>query len=253
MTPLAGKITLVAGGAGEVGEGIVHTFLAQGATVVVPSRSAARLDQLRAAVGPQHAQRLVMIADHIGEVAGAERIRDAVIERFGHLDVVAASLGGWWQGARLIDVPFEVWQQVLDNNLTSHFVAARTFLPLMLDRPGSSYTLIGGAGGERPVPQASPISIAVAGQFMLKRVLAEELRDAQTRINEVIVATPVVTRSRGTQVHPDWVTADEIGGLVAWLASDAGAGIRGETLRIAHRSAIAALQAPVQPSGSSPT
>jgi uncharacterized protein YbjT (DUF2867 family) len=57
-TRLDGTTALVAGGAGEVGEGIVRAFLAGGARVVVPSRSAAKLDALRDRLG-----RPVMLKD----------------------------------------------------------------------------------------------------------------------------------------------------------------------------------------------
>jgi len=43
MTKLTGKVALVAGGSGGVGEGIVRQLLTDGATVVVPSRSNEKL------------------------------------------------------------------------------------------------------------------------------------------------------------------------------------------------------------------
>jgi NAD(P)-dependent dehydrogenase (short-subunit alcohol dehydrogenase family) len=49
VQPAGGPRVLVAGGAGEVGEGSVRQLLRRGATVVVPSRSRARLDALAAA------------------------------------------------------------------------------------------------------------------------------------------------------------------------------------------------------------
>jgi NADP-dependent 3-hydroxy acid dehydrogenase YdfG len=51
MEKLDSKIALIAGGTGSVGEGIVRAFLKQGATVVVPSRTAERLEQLRGYLG----------------------------------------------------------------------------------------------------------------------------------------------------------------------------------------------------------
>jgi len=46
MGMLDGKTALIAGGTGGVGEGIVRAFLSEGATVIVPSRSSDRLQQL---------------------------------------------------------------------------------------------------------------------------------------------------------------------------------------------------------------
>lgn len=58
MAKLSGKIALIAGGTGGVGEGIVRAFLKEGATVVVPSRSSENLEQLRGYLGERDARSL---------------------------------------------------------------------------------------------------------------------------------------------------------------------------------------------------
>ena len=47
MGKLSGKIAYIAGGAGNVGEGVVRGFLQEGATVVTSSRSKEKLDRLK--------------------------------------------------------------------------------------------------------------------------------------------------------------------------------------------------------------
>ena len=59
MSLLDGNITLVLGGAGEVGEGIVRQFLLHGAAVVVPSRSIYRLDNLIERLGDLANERFI--------------------------------------------------------------------------------------------------------------------------------------------------------------------------------------------------
>src|SRR5262249_53562379 len=157
---LDNMITLVAGGTGTVGEGIVRTFLKENATVVVPSRSEAAIANLRNLLGEIASERLVTIVGDIGQVADAERMRDEVLSRFGHLDAVVASLGGTWEDNRpLTEVSMETWQQYWQSNLTPHFVAARTFLPALANQPESSYTLLGGLSAVLTIPNYSPVSI----------------------------------------------------------------------------------------------
>lgn len=214
---LEGRVLYVAGGAGEVGEGIVRVLLAHGARVAVSSRSGARLAELAARVG-DGAERLVTVEGSLADDAGAARLRDAVVDRAGALDGVVASLGGWWQGAPVTDVPLELWRRLLDDSLTAHYLAARHFLPAIADRAGASYTLINGAGGLAPVPGAGPISVSAAAQLMLANVLAAEHRDRAVRVNALVLATPIVTRSRPTG-HAGWLTAEDAGEYVARLAS----------------------------------
>ncbi len=246
MFDLRGKVTLVAGGAGEVGEGIVRVFLQSGATVVVPSRSEQRLADLRRRVAPTDSDRLVTMVVSVGTHQGAVAVRDAIAHQVGPLDAVVASLGGWWQGKPLVDVPLDAWQRVLDGGLTTHFNVARTFLPLLADRPGASYTFINGGAAEFPAALAGPVSIVAAAQLMMKNVLAEEMQDRQVRINTLLLNTPILTRSR-PQGEPEWLTANEAGLYAAYLASERGADVRGKTIRLYQRAQLAPILAAVGP------
>src|SRR5699024_6749253 len=96
MTPRDDTVVLVAGGAGEVGAGIVQAFLDKDATVIVPSRSQEHLDDLHEhleSIGTTTDQLNTLVGD-IGQIDGAELLRDEVLERFGQVDAVVASLGG---------------------------------------------------------------------------------------------------------------------------------------------------------------
>lgn len=234
MGKLDGMIALIAGGTGNVGEGIVRAFLKEGATVMVPSRSEETLEQLRGLLGSLATEHFVPLVGHIGQIEGSERLRDEILNKFGRLDAVVASLGGSWdEGLPLTQVPMETWQRYIESNLTSHFVAARTFLPVLVQQKQGSYTLLGGAAAEVAIPHYSPVAIPAAGQLMLTKVLVEELKGNGVRINEVIAYGYVATRSRAGL--PGAVTADEIGEFTAWLVSDEAYMVSGSILRLYER------------------
>lgn len=226
MTSHTGTIVLVAGGAGEVGAGIVRAFLDAGARVIVPSRSQDHLDDLHDHLESTGAtsDQLTSLVGNIGRVGGAEELRDDVLERFGRVDTVVASLGGPQPIERLIDVPLEMWDRVIDNFMTAHFVAARTFLPVLAERDDSAYTLINGLSGptgEVAAPEAGLMAVASAGEHMLMRALAENAEEygEPVRINELVPLTPVVTRSK-TDTDPEWMPAEEFGSVAVSLATE---------------------------------
>jgi len=70
------------------------------------------------------------------------------------------------------------------------------------------------------VPNASIVSIAAAAQLMLTRALAAELADREIRILELVVNGPVRTREWEAAAQPDWITADDVGTVVAELVDD---------------------------------
>src|SRR5205085_4292843 len=84
MGRLDGKISLVLGGAGYVGEGIVRSFLEEGAFVIVPSRSQDRLNGLRKLVGGD--ERLVTVPANVGSPQGAEAVKTQILSKMGRLD-----------------------------------------------------------------------------------------------------------------------------------------------------------------------
>ncbi|HYW18714.1 MAG TPA: SDR family oxidoreductase [Nodularia sp. (in: cyanobacteria)] len=242
MNQLENKVALIIGGAGNVGEGIVRAFLKAGAIVAVPSRQAEKLEELRSYLGKlAEGDRFIPIVGEIGQIDSAESIRDQLLKQFGQIDAVVASLGGWWFGNKpLTEVPIAEWQQYLDSNLTSHFIAARTFLPVIQEHQGASYTLIGGAAAEVAIPNVSPVSISAAGQLMLAQVLMEENKGKAVRINEVIVHSWVATRTSKERSQPTWISADDIGEFTAWLASDAASMVNSSLLRLYEKPGTSA-------------
>lgn len=231
MGRLDGKISLILGGAGFVGEGIVRSFLEEGAFVIVPSRSPERLQGLRKLLGPLANERLVTVPSSTGTLAGAEALRDQILERMKRLDAVVASLGGFREGPRLVDTTLEEFGKVLSDNLLSHFIAARTFIPVLA--PGATYTFVAGLAAEVPAARTGPVAIAMAGQQVLQRVLAEEMRDSGVRINELLVKS-VMSRARG-EPGPETLSAEEVGLFAARLASDQGAHWHGVQIRLLDR------------------
>ncbi|GCA81750.1 SDR family NAD(P)-dependent oxidoreductase [Microcystis aeruginosa] len=236
MAKLDGKIILIAGGAGNVGEGIVATFLEEGATVIVPSRRAEALDSLREFLVTFDSDRFVGIVGNIGQLEDVEKVRDEILQRFGRLDGVLASLGGWWTGNKpLTEVSIETWNQYLESNLTSHFLLARTFVPILTNQKSGTYTLLGGTAAEVPLPRVSPVGITAAGQLMMVRILIEETKGSGVRINEVIVQGMVRTRVMQSHSSPEWITPTEIGEFAVWLASDEAYMVSGSILHLNQR------------------
>ena len=220
---LSGRLFVVAGGAGVAGETVVAALLRRGARVAVPSRSVHRLDRLRAA---NESPGLYTFPGDLATLAGAERVRDDIAGQLGMPDGMVAALGAWYQGERLVDLPATTWQRIMDDNLTSHFIAARAFLPVLRDRPGAVYVSLNGIAGVEPVPESGGISVTGAAQAMMMRVLAVELAGAPVRIHQVGVLTPIVTRHwEGEPPRPDWLTGEQVGDYVAGvLAPDFGRG-----------------------------
>ena len=223
MNKLAGKIAYIAGGTGNVGEGIVRAFLKEGATVITSSRKQENLQQLRELLKDTDTDRLITMTADLGDITSTEQLRDEILDKCECLDAVVASIGGTWhRNVPMTEVSMDEWQKFLFTNLTTHFVTARTFLPVLAKNKGSSYTFLGGGAANTTIPNYSVVAIPAAGQLMMAKVVMEEMADSGVRINQVIANSLVNTRASQDKAQPSWLTADEIGEYIAWLASDEG-------------------------------
>ena len=235
MGKLDALVSVIAGGTGTVGEGVVRAFLRQGATVVVPSRSQEAIDRLRGFLAGESLERLSSLVGDLGDADDAARLRDEILGRHEHIDAVVASLGGTWEEKlKLVDVPVETWRTYGQSNLTPHYVAARTFLPVLANRNGTSYTLLGGLSAVVPVAGYSVVGINSAAQLMMARILMEEMKDTSVRINQVILGY-VNTRTRAAYARPEWITADEVGAFCAYLASRDASMAAGGVIQLGNR------------------
>ena len=230
MLNLDGKRILVAGGTGIVGRHMVKAQLAEGATVVVPSRNASKIDALRNEVDAAHRDRLVAIVGDITDEQNAPELLD----RTGRLDGAIASLGGFVAAPSLLDAPRADLERALASYTLSHFLAAKSVLPA-LEEHGGGYVMINGSLAFEPERSGTGIvSIAGAAQSMLARALMMERAGLRARINEVIIYSNL----RADESNE--VRGADIGRFVSYLLSDRGADVKGQTIHLRTRRDLAA-------------
>lgn len=209
------KVFVVAGGAGVAGEAAAAALLRHGATVAVTSRDEQRLKGLQEVL---NSSRLHRFDGDTATLTGAEDLRDRIIATLGPIDGVVAALGGWWEGPPLTQLHPEIWHRILADNLTSHFLAARTLLPALIGRPDAVYVMLGGVAASIPIPHAAPVSVTGAAQTRLLENLDAE--QTGVRLHEVRIMTPMVTRHWDrTDREPHWLTGEEVGDYLADVVS----------------------------------
>jgi NAD(P)-dependent dehydrogenase (short-subunit alcohol dehydrogenase family) len=185
------KKVLVAGGTGSVGEGIVKTLLQKDWTVVVPGRTKAGLDQLAEYCG--HHKNLHLHLNDVSDYSSSARFYQRCRELYSSFDLVIATLGGWRQGTDLLNLSWEEWQQVLNDNLSSHFLTMKNGFQLLA--PHGTYIHINGMGADAVIPTAGPVVAAAAAQSKLIYTLAEEQKNNTRKVFELKLGL-VNTRKR---------------------------------------------------------
>ena len=214
---LKNKTVVLAGGTGSVGEGMAESLLMEGATLVVPFRSLHKEHSLIEFLGTHHSGNLVTIPADVSDQEEAERFRDAVLSDFGYVDIAIASLGGWIEGYDIADMPIEQWSSLIQNNLTSHFLFARTMIPLLRSQNDGLYVNINGGAQDMVLPKAGGMTIISSAQNRMTEVLFEEAKTRNYRVRSVAAYTPVITRANISKADASWISAQQIGRYIAKL------------------------------------
>ncbi|MFW6202568.1 MAG: SDR family NAD(P)-dependent oxidoreductase [Gemmatimonadota bacterium] len=234
----AGRTVIVAGGTGNVGRVLVGRFLDAGATVVVPSRSAGKLEDLRADIDADVADRLITIEGDIGDEETAPKLVEAIVSRHGPIHAAVATLGRFVPVESVLEASASQLEQVVDGYLVGHFVAARALIPAI--EAEGSYTLINGPLAFRPMfARASLVSTVTAAQAMLARLLMDQVE--RVRVNEVVLYTPFGWSDDDAMRAP--VAQEDVAAYVSLLASERGASVRGETIHLDSPRSLEDLQA----------
>ena len=134
METPAPPVIVVTGAGSGVGRAVAQRFAAEGWHVALVGRNAASLDETIALSGPDAAARCLAIACDVSDAAAVERMAAAVIERFGHVDVLVNSAGTNVRRRAFRELSIEDWHRVLGTNLHGAFYCVRTFLPHMRAR-----------------------------------------------------------------------------------------------------------------------
>jgi NAD(P)-dependent dehydrogenase (short-subunit alcohol dehydrogenase family) len=237
---LAGRTVLVAGGTGNVGRYLVRALLDHGANVIVPSRSPERVAALRDRLGDRGVDRLSSIVWDLRDETTVDRLRDQLPSTARSLHAVVASLGHFVAAPSLLAAPLADLQNALNDYLIAHFLAVRTFLPLI--GQGGSYTFINGPLAFDSLFEGTGlVSVATAAQTMLARVVMKETQHMPVRVNEVIVHTLFGSDDKGTA--PAAVAREDVARYVVYLASATGSGIDGQIVHLDSREPLQAVGA----------
>ncbi|MEY9836452.1 SDR family NAD(P)-dependent oxidoreductase [Streptacidiphilus sp. EB103A] len=239
LPDLSGRRVVVPGGTGAVGEGVVRSYLAAGADVLVPTRTRERAEEFRRVLGDAATDRLHLLVHDYTTFVGAQQLAEEMERRLGGVDDVVAPIGGWWAGKQLWEIDESDWQSAFVGLAAAHVAVLRAFLPRL--NADGAFTLIVGESALTPVTGSSLVSMEQAALLMMRQVLQAEVAGRQRVF--ALVLGPVRTRLTGSG-DQDRVSADQVGAVA--VAASAAAAVGGREIRLRSRAeadqALALLQ-----------
>src|SRR3954447_24355584 len=248
---MAGRVAIVTGAARGIGAATVRRLVADGWSVVAvdacaddpalsyPMATKADLDALTA---------LGAVTTAVADVRSRESLANAVDlaeSTYGGLDAALAVAGVVGGGAPHWETRTDTEQAVLDVDLGGVLNLARVAVPALLRRPAprsGRFVAVASAAATRGLPKLAAYCAAKAGVTGFVRALAVELGDSGVTANAV---SPGSTRTAALDASARLYTlesaeafaerqpckrlleADEVAGLIAWLAGPHSGGATG--------------------------
>jgi gluconate 5-dehydrogenase len=124
MFRLDGKIALIMGGAGGIGEAISEGFSVQGATVIISSRKQDAIDKAAAGIQAKTGNEVIGItSDVTNEESVAELVRK-VVAKYGTIDILVNAMGLNIK-RDAFEFPMDDWRQLMDINITGTMIACK--------------------------------------------------------------------------------------------------------------------------------
>jgi NAD(P)-dependent dehydrogenase (short-subunit alcohol dehydrogenase family) len=239
---LQGQVVLVTGATGGLGSAIVQTCAQQGAAVVLSDLPGERLDAATAALREHGHEVLAVPGDLAGADTPAHLFHSARSWR-GRVDTVVCNAGIQGPAGPLGEADDQAWQQVLHINLRSAAALSAAAAPQMARQGGGSLVFMASIAGLRGNARIGLYGLSKAALAQLARNLAVEWGPKNVRANAVspgLVDTPLATQLLADATFMQRRLAAtplrrvgqprEVAGVVAMLASAAGAFITGQNL-----------------------
>lgn len=186
MTSLTNKVAIITGASSGIGRAAALLFAGQGAKLVLSARGSERLEAVTSEIQAAGGTAIAIPGD-----VGAETHHQALVEtataEFGGVDIAFNNAGTTGPVGPLPQLAVTDWQDVLDTNLTSGFLAAKYQLPAMEMRGGGSIvftsTFVGYTAG---FPGLAAYAASKSGLVGLVQVLASEYGPKGIRVNALL-------------------------------------------------------------------
>jgi NAD(P)-dependent dehydrogenase (short-subunit alcohol dehydrogenase family) len=190
MVRLTGKVAVITGGAGGIGQAAARQFTSEGARVLLVDLDESALRSAVESIGDDKASYVV------ADVTQPEQVQsyvNAAVERWGGIDIFLANAGIEGTLSPIPDYPVDIFDQVMAVNVRGVWLGLKYVIPVISDRGGGSIVITSstaGIGGSSGISAYVTSKHAVIG---LMRTAALECAPMGIRVNTVNPA-PIETR-----------------------------------------------------------
>ncbi|HWB46814.1 MAG TPA: SDR family oxidoreductase [Hyphomicrobiaceae bacterium] len=239
---LSGQVAVITGSSRGIGRSAAETMASLGAKVVISSRKADACQEVAAAIRKSGGEAIV-IPCNISRKEEVEALVQGTLKQWGKIDALVCNAAVNPYFGPLAKIPDEAFDKIMSSNVRSNLWLCNAAIPGMAERGGGNVIIVSSIGGLRGSAMLGAYGISKAADFQLARSLAVEWGPRNIRINCIAPGLVKTDFARALwedaeRLKPRLETTplrrigdpDDIGGIVAFLASRAAAFMTGTVI-----------------------
>ena len=233
MGMLDGKVALVTAAGGGIAGAIARRFASEGAAVCCVDINDVTVAKTVADIKVAGGIAIAKICD-VADEAAVKFSVDETAKEFGELQIVVNAAAASEPLHTVANMPLEVWQKVLDVNITGMFLVAKHAIPHMQAAGGGQFINISSTFGhvawpQRPAYMATKGAVrqltrSIALDFASDNIRANSILSGAIETNRLLERTPTMEQVREKMVpmHPIGRLGqpEDVANTAVFLASD---------------------------------
>ena len=227
---LSGKVLVVTGADGALGQAVAATLSGYGAKLALITHSSATPRTLPA--GSRHYGGIDLTLEPATRSAMEQVVKDA-----GRIDGLINVAGGFrWE--KLREGTIDSWDNMYKLNVRTAVISCQAALPHLLKSTNGRIVNVGAMAAQKAAAGMGPYAASKAGVARLTEALADELKDRGITVNAILPSTLDTPKNRADMPSADfsrWVTLSEAAEVIAFLVSNKASAVTGALIPVAGR------------------
>ena len=231
---LKGKVTIITGAVGNLGTATARLFQQAGAKTVLVDRSPDRVREAFRDIADSSDHLLAGGVD-LSDAASLGRLLEQALEKFGRVDALVNTVGGWRGGKPVHETDLADWDFLFGINLRTTLLCCRAVIPQMLKQQRGAIINVASRDGLKGGAGYAAYSVSKSAVLRLTESLADELKASNINVNCILPGTIDTPQNRAAMPGGDfskWVEPAALADVITFLASDAARAIHGAAIPV---------------------
>ncbi len=245
MFKLNGKIAIVTGGAGGIGEALAMGLSIHGATVIVSSRNQASIEKVAEQITAASGNQAMAITSDVTDEASVQKMVDAVVQKYGRIDILVNAMGMNIK-RDAFEYPMEDWDKIFEVNVKGTMIACKIVGKVMREQKSGAIVNLSSVRGIRGYTGGNTGYCATKGAVeLITKALALEWAPHNIRVNALGPALVITPGTKHIAENPELAKKyaaavplgrigmpEDMAGAVIFLCSDAAGFVSGQTIYV---------------------